>query len=297
MVAGLDGRAQPDLPGDLAARPADRGAGASLVVLVDLQVIVASLGPRPAEPEHHAQLGQPPRDPVQRGAGDEQDAVQGQQREQRHRRPRGDRGGQRAGHGIAEVAAGPVHGARPVGRVRRALGDVDQAERTEQERGPADGGPDRLGVAVGVTQEPPGQQQPEHREHPGQRAEPADGHGPDGPAGRVGHPEPQAGREHDGRAQGEQAHAVPLVVRIQVARAAADGPGGEPDRAGHPEPGSRDHAAGPHDQDHHGIAGLAGRGRFAGRRLVDRLWADRPWADRPWAVAGLRPVPGGGLFF
>ena len=264
MIAGFDGRAQPDLPGDLAARPADRAAGAGLVVLVDLQAVTAVFGRRPAVPEHRAQFAEAFRYPVHRGAGDEQEAVQGQQREQRHRRPRGERGGQRAGHGVADVPAGQVHGARSVGRARRALGHVDQAERAEQQRGPADRGPDRLGVAVRVTQEPPGQQQPQHRDNPGQRAEPADGHGPDGPAGRVGHPEPQAGREHDGRAQGEQPHAVPLVVRVQVARAAADGPGGEPDRAGHEHPGGRDHLAGPGDEDHHGIAG---RGALGGTAL------------------------------
>ena len=69
-------------------------------------------------------------------------------------------------------------------------------------------------------------------------------------------------------AQGEQPHAVAAVVRVQVARAAADGPGGEPDRPGDEHPGGRDHLAGPADQDHDGIAGRAGRGGTAFRRAA-----------------------------
>src|SRR6185437_8352513 len=57
VIAGLDGWAQPDLPGDLAARPADRAAGAGLVALVDLQAVVAVLGPRLAA-EHLAQFAE-----------------------------------------------------------------------------------------------------------------------------------------------------------------------------------------------------------------------------------------------
>ena len=72
----------------------------------------------------------------------------------------------------------------------------------------------------------------------------------DGPPDRVAHPTPQRGREHDRHAQGEQPHAVPAVVRVQVTRAAADRPGREPDRAGRHHPGGRDGAAGPPDQDH-----------------------------------------------
>ena len=272
VIAGLDGRAQPDLPGDLAARPADR-AGAGLVVLVDLQPVVAAVfGPRPAA-EHLPHLGEPLRQPVQRGARDDQKAERGQQREQGRGHPRRERGGQRARHGVAEVAAGQVNGARAVARARRALGDVDQAEHAEQQRGPADRGPDGLGVAVGVPQEPPGQQHREHGQDPGQRAEPVDGGGVDGPAGRVAHPRPQRGREHDGHAQGEQPHAVPAVVRVQVTRAAADGPGGAADRAGDQHPGGRDHLAGPADQDHDGIAGRTGR--------ADGLSAVRPSCPYP----------------
>ena len=64
-----------------------------------------------------------------------------------------------------------------------------------------------------------------------------------------------AAAEHDGHAQGEQSQAVPAVVRVQVARAAADGPGSEPDRARDEHPGGRDHTAGPLDQDHDRVAG------------------------------------------
>src|SRR5207247_7483600 len=71
--------------------------------------------------------------------------------------------------------------------------------------------------------------------------------------------------------QGEQPDAVPAVVRVQVTRAAADGPGGPADRAGDREPGGRDHLARPGDQDHHGVTGLAGRGRTAlGRTALAR---------------------------
>src|SRR5208282_1765285 len=40
VLARLDGRAQPDLPGDLAADALGRAAGPCLVVLVDLQLVV-----------------------------------------------------------------------------------------------------------------------------------------------------------------------------------------------------------------------------------------------------------------
>ena len=129
-------------------------------------------------PEHLLYLAEPLRQPVQRGARDDQEAERGQQREQGRGHPRRQRRGQRARHGVAEVAAGQVQGARAVGRVRRALGDVDQAEHAEQQRGPADRGPDGLGVAVGMPQEPPGQQHREHGQDPGQRAEPVDGGAP-----------------------------------------------------------------------------------------------------------------------
>ena len=157
-----------------------------------------------------------------------------------------------------------------VGRARRALGHVDQAGPAEQQRGPADGRADRLGVPVRVPQEPPGQQRREHGYHPGERAERVDRRGMDGPPGRVAHPAPQAGPEHDGHAQGEQPHTVPAVMRIQVARAAADGPGREPDRAGRHHPGRRDRAAGPSDQDHDRIVGRPALGRAALRRTALR---------------------------
>src|SRR6266566_5033692 len=69
----------------------------------------------------------------------------------------------------------------------------------------------------------------------------------------------------------EQPHAVPAVVRVQVARAAADGAGGEPDRAGRHRPGGRDHAAGPPDQDHDRIMGRPALGGAAfGRTALRR---------------------------
>ena len=284
MLARLDGRAEPDLPGDLAARPADRAAGAGLVVLVDLQVVIVRAGPRLAVPEQLAQFGEALRYPVHRGPGDEQEAIHHQQRQQRRRRPRCDGGGERPGHQVAHEAAGLMHPVRAVGRARRALGHVDQAGRAEQQRGPADGCADRLGVAVRVPQEPPGQQQREHRYHPGEGAERADRRGTDGPPDRVAHPAPQRGREHDGHAQGEQAHAVPAVVRVQVARAAADRPGREPDRAGRHHPGGRDRAAGPPDQDHDRIV----------RRPRPLGPLGPPLAVRPFAV---RPLPADPLTF
>ena len=151
---------------------------------------------------------------------------------------------------------------------------MDQAGRAEQQRGPADGRADRLGVAVRVSQEPPGQQHREYRHHPGEGAERVGRRGIDGPPGRVAHPPPQRGREHDGHAQGEQPQAVPAVVRVQVARAAADRPGREPDGAGRHHPGSRDRPAGPSDQDHDRIA--RGPRAFG---VGGRPFAVRPFAD------------------
>ena len=272
VLARLDGRAEPYLPGDLAARPADRAAGAGFVVLVDLQVVAVRPGLRPAEPEYHAQFGEAFRYPVHRGPADEQEAIHRQQRQQRCRRPRRDGGGERAGHQVAHEAAGLMHRVRALGRARRALGHVDQADRAEQQRGPADGRADRLGIAVRVSQEPPGQQDREHRYHPGEGAERVDRRGTDGSADRVAHPAPQRGREHDGHAQGEQPHAVPAVVRVQVASAPADRPGREPDRAGRHHPGGRDRAADPPDQDHDRIT----RGRARGGTALGRTALRRP---------------------
>ena len=312
VLARLDGRAEPDLPGDLAAGPAYRAAGAGLVVLVDLQAVIVTFGVRPAVPEQLAQLGEAFRYPVHRGTGDEQEAIQRQQRQQRRRRPRRDGGGEWPGHHVAHVAAGRTHRVLAVGRPRRALGHVDQAGRAEQQRGPADGRADRLGVAVRVSQEPPGQQHREHRYHPGEGAEAVGRRSADGPPDRVAHPAPQRGGEHDGHAQGEQPHAVPAVVRVQVARAAADGPSREADRAGRHHPGGRDRAAGPPDQDHDRIArgpalgwpALAGaalgraplrRPRLGGRAflLLRRTSLSTPPRLAARAARGGRP--GGGL--
>ena len=148
-------------------------------------------------------------------------------------------------------------------------------------------GPDGLGVAVRVPQEPPGQQHGQHRDDPGERAERVDRHGVDGPPRRVAHPAPQRGPEHDGHAEGEQPQAVPAVMRVQVARAAADAPGGEPDRAGHRHPGGRDRPAGPSDQDDDGI-----RRRRAGRPPLGSAALPRA-ALRP---CGPSPSPACGPF-
>ena len=136
------------------------------------------------------------------------------------------------------------------GRARRALGDLEQAGQAEQQRHPAEGRPPGRLIAVRVPQEPPGQQRDQGRGQEGQRAEPAGDHLPDGVPGRVVHPRPQAAREHDGQPEGEQAQAVPAVVRLEVPRAAADRAGGEADGTGDHHPGARDHLADPPDQDH-----------------------------------------------
>src|ERR1700722_11634568 len=76
VLARLDRRAEPDLPGDLAADAARGTAGAGLVVLVDLQfavVEVIGVG-RPGMPEYRAQMAEALRDAMQRGAADDQDA-------------------------------------------------------------------------------------------------------------------------------------------------------------------------------------------------------------------------------
>ncbi len=217
MIAGLEGRADPDLPGELAAHPASAG----LVVLVDLEAVFA-FAARPAMPEQLAEIGQALRYPVQRGAADDQDAEDGQQREQQRRHPRRQRVGQRARDREPDDAARPVQRHSAVGRVRRALGDVEQAGRAEQQRRPADRRAHRLGIAVGMPQEPPGEQRDEHGRHPRQRAERTDHHGLDLAPGRVVHARPQPGGQHDRQPKGEQPDAVPAMMRIQVTRAAPE---------------------------------------------------------------------------
>src|SRR5260370_205722 len=95
-----------------------------------------------------------------------------------------------------------------------------------------------------------------------------------------------------------QPRAVPAVVRLQVARAAADGAGREPDRAGHHHPGGRDHVAGPDDQDRDGVARRrrAAPGRPAPRRTA--LRRTRPGRGLPavlflfsWTRTGLAALP------
>ena len=248
-LAALKGRAQPDILGDLAARSAASHPGARLVVLVDLQ---ATLVGRAGDlvTEDPAQSGKAFGDPVQRGAGDEQQAEDGQQHEQQPGHPGGQHAGQRAADTVPDVPARLADHLRARGRARRALGDLEQAGQAEQQRHPAEGRPPGRLIAVRVPQEPPGQQRDQGRGQEGQRAEPAGDHLPNGVPGRVVHPRPQATREHDGQPESEQAQTVPAVVRLEVARAAADRAGGEADGAGDHHPGARDHLADPPDQDH-----------------------------------------------
>ncbi len=259
MLTRLDGRAQPDLPGDLAAHLASSAAGPGLVVLVDLEVVVVIIVvDRTGVTEHLTHLADALRYPVQRGSADDQEAEGGEQREQRRRHPRGQGGRERAGHRVAQVAPGRADRRRSGRRMRCALGQRDQAGHAEQQRGPADGRPGRFGVTVGVAQVTPGQQRGQHRRDPGERPQGPTDHDLDDMADRVAHPGPQAGREHDGHAQGEQADAVPAMVRIQVASAAADSPDEEPEGPGDHHPGGREGAAEPADQDHDRIAGPVG---------------------------------------
>ena len=190
---------------------------------------------------------------MQRGARDEQQAEDGQQREQQPGHPGGQHAGQRAADTVPDVPARLADHLRASGRARRALGDLEQAGQAEQQRHPAEGRPPGGLIAVRVPQEPPGQQRDQGRGQEGQRAEPAGDHLPDGVPGRVVHPHPQAAREHDGQPEGKQAETVPAVVRLEVARPAADRAGGEADGAGDHHPGARDHLADPPDQDHHRI--------------------------------------------
>ena len=178
---------------------------------------------RPASPRplgQAPQLGQPVGDPVHRRPGDHQQPEPADQREQRRGDPRRQRGHQRGRDEEADQPGAGPHGALPGGRLRRARRDVHQPEPAQQQAAPADHHPAGLRVAVGVAQEPPGEQAEQQRHSPGGRAERAEEQVGQHPPGEVVHVEPGGGGDHEGRRQEGQAHAVPLVQRVQVPCAA-----------------------------------------------------------------------------
>ena len=138
-----------------------------------------------------AQLGQPVRHLVQRRAGDNQQAEAADQGQQRRREPRREPGHQRRGDREADQPPAGLHGGGPGAGMRGAGRDVDEAERAEHQRGPADHHPPGLRVPVGMPQVAPGQQAEQERQQPGGRAEGAVQQAGDQPGGRVAHPGPR----------------------------------------------------------------------------------------------------------
>ncbi len=237
-----------------------------------------------------AQLGQPVRHPVHRGPGDDQQPEPADQREQRRGDPRRQPGHQRGRDEEADDAAAGPHGAHSGRRLRRARRDVHQAEAAQQQAGPADHHPPGLRVAVGVAQEPPGEQAEQQGHGPGGRAERAEEQVGQHPPGEVVHVEPGGGGHDEGRRQEGQAHAVPLVQRVQVPRAAAEPARTEPGRVRdhHPQPG--DEPAQPARQDQDRVRGPLRRPR-GGPAGASRARRPLPALSRPVLPGTVLPGP------
>jgi len=177
-----------------------------------------------------SQFGQPVGHPVHRRPGDHQQPEAADQGQQWRGDPRRQGGHQRGRDEEADQAGAGAHGALPGGWLWRARRDVHQAEAAQQQAGPADHHPPGLRVAVGMAQEPPGEQAEQEGHGPGGRAERAEEHVGEHPAGEVVHVEPGGGGDDEGCRQEGQADAVPLVHRIQVPGAVPEPAGAEPDR-------------------------------------------------------------------
>ena len=239
MLPGLDGlRPLPAAPGQGLAGDLRLPAG----IRAGLRLTRVTLG-------ETAQLGQPVRHLVQRRAGDDQQPEAADQGQQRRREPRREPGHQRRGDREADQPPAGLHCGSPGAGMRGAGRDVDEAERAEQQRGPADHHPPGLRVPVGMPQVAPGEQAEQERQQPGGRAEGAVQQAGDQPGRRVAHPGPRGGHGDDGRGQVGQAEAVPAMQRVHVPCAPAEGARRAADGMGGDHPGRGDQPACPPGQD------------------------------------------------
>ena len=255
MVARLDGRRpQPDRPGDLTAHAPADGPSAGVLALLAVQVL--RLTARVAE--QFAQLTQPGRHVPHRRASDHEQPEAGHQAEQRRRHPWGEPGHQRRGDRVADKPARPPDRRRAVRRIRRALGDTEQPEHADEQGHPADHRARGLRVQLRVTHEPPAEQREQHRDHERAIAEEAAGQVVDQPSRGIAHPQPDPGREYDRQPEAQQPDPVPLVVRMQVPRAAPGTSHRESDCARDQHPARRQGAEHPPGEDDYRVLGRLG---------------------------------------
>ena len=232
-----------------------------------------------------AGLGELGRHLVERRRGDDEDAEEGEQREQRHHDVlRAEQVEQQARDDVADRAAGAaqVAGVAEHG-LRVALGDLDDAEDAEGERGPADdlaaGGAVVLGVAHGA---PPDVEERE-RDEEADLADRALDHGAGGVHDRAGQLPPDGGGDDDGDAEEEQADAVAAVLGLEVAGGVPDAAGDRADAVGDRQPDRGDPAEDQREEARdrtravaHGARGGTLRSRLAlARGPLDRLLRGR----------------------
>jgi hypothetical protein len=162
---------------------------------------------------------------------------------------------------------------------RDAAGDVQQAERTDQQRGPADLGWRQGRVPVRVAHEPPARQPEQDRDGECPLARGRARQHVDVGEGGVVEADPDGGREHDREPEEGQPDAVPLMIGVQVPRVAAEAPDDGAHQPREQHPGHRDGPQQPPGQRDQQVAGrrrralpaAAGGGRVLaapGRRLA-----------------------------
>ena len=253
MVARLDGRRpQPDRPGDLTAHAPADGPSAGVLALLAVLPLRARVAEQLAQPT------QPGRHVPHRRASEYEQSEAGHQAEQRRRHPWGEPGHQRRGDRVADKPARPPDRRRAVRRIRRALGDTEQPEHADEQGHPADHHARGLRVQLRVTHEPPAEQREQHRDHERAIAEEAAGQVVDQPSRGIAHPQPDPGREYDRQPEAQQPDPVPLVVRMQVPRAAPGTSHRESDRARDQHPARRQGAEHPPGEDDYRVLGRLG---------------------------------------
>ena len=188
-----------------------------------------------------AQLREPGGHLVDRRRGDHEDAEEGEQDQQRHddvRRPH--QVEQQAGHDEADGAAGGLERVGVAERgLRVAVGDVDDAEHAERERGPADDLAPGGTVVQRVAHVAPADEDQHQRQEPADLADRSGGDGPDDLHDAARELPPDGGRGDHGQAEHDQPDAVATVLGLEVAGGAPDAARGRPQTVGdrHPDGG------------------------------------------------------------
>jgi hypothetical protein len=131
--------------------------------------------------------------------------------------------GEQLGDHEAERAAGLLEltGVAQLG-LRRAVGDVDDAEHAEQQRPPADDLTARGAVGLGVAHVAPGDEAQQQRHEPRDQAHRAGDDRTGAGEDRAGQLPPHRGRHDHGQRDQEEPGTVATVLRLEVARTLAD---------------------------------------------------------------------------